>query len=189
MMKKQACFRYPANLQILDLASLVSMYRSRGEPTKAQAGSFFACSHSMKLLKEAKSWFGLYYSQAAWDELLSKGSEGYPLTEIEMNILGMAYYPPEGEEIAQRSFVEKNSGTLPQLAFMIVNDLKTFGFLAETENEELELTKRGLVALEGIANKIHGKKFSPDMLPNSGNRPQSAIPKAKREDRTQINLF
>lgn len=185
--KKQPYFTYPPNLNILDLATLVSMYRSRGEPTKAAAGNFLACSQSKKLLREAKSWFGLYYSQTAWDDLLTKNSEGYPLTEVEMNILGMAYYPPETG--ALRSFVEKNSGTLPQLAFLIVNDLKQFGFIIETATEIIELTKPGLLALEGIANRIHGTRFTPDFLPYIANVDQPTIPKAEKQDKTQINLF
>lgn len=164
-MGKPSCFTYPENLQILDLATLVSMYRSRGEPQKAPAGTYYGCAYSHKLLKEGKSWFGLHYSQTAWDALLTKGSEGYPLTQVELNILGMAYFPRRENEVPVRSLIERHSGTLPQLAFMIVNDLKTFGFLEETEDDILQVTSRGFVALEGIANRIYGKKFSADMLP------------------------
>ncbi len=73
-------FSYPPNLHELDLATLVSMYRDRGIPKKAKPGEYFGCRVTQKLIKEGKWWFGQYYSQQAWDEMLTKGCEGYPLT-------------------------------------------------------------------------------------------------------------
>ena len=40
---------------MLDLATVVSMYRGRGEPVKAPAGEYFGCAHSFKLVREAKN--------------------------------------------------------------------------------------------------------------------------------------
>ena len=154
-------FRYPPNLQELDLATMVSMYRDRGEPRKAAPGRYLACTITHKLLKEAKWWFGLYYSQAAWDELLTKGSEGYPLTEAELNLLGLVL---ASEEPPHREYVEKNIGTLPKLAYLIVNDIKQFGFLQEDEHGYLRITPRGERALQGISRRIYQKRFTPEML-------------------------
>jgi hypothetical protein len=154
-------FKYPPNLQELDLATMVSMYRDRGEPRKAAPGKYLACAVTHKLLKEAKWWFGLYYSQAAWDELLTKGSEGYPLTEAELNLLGLVI---ASEDPPHREYVEKNIGTLPKLAYLIVNDIKQFGFLQEDEHGYLRITPRGERALQGISRRLYEKRFTPEML-------------------------
>ena len=47
---------------------------------------------------------------------------------------------------------------------MIVNDLKTFGFLAEDDQHLLYLTEHGEDALQGIARRIYDKKYIPEML-------------------------
>ncbi|PKD43488.1 hypothetical protein [Rhodohalobacter barkolensis] len=154
-------FSYPPNLQELDLATMVSMYRDRGEPRRAAPGKYLACAITKKLLKEAKWWFGLYYSQTAWDELLTKGSEGYPLTESELNLLGLIVV---SEEPPHREYVEKNIGILPKLAYLIVNDIKQFGFIQEDEHGFLRIAPRGEQALQGIARRIYGKRFMPEML-------------------------
>lgn len=154
-------FKYPPNLQELDLATMVSMYRDRGEPRKAAPGKYLACAVTHKLLKEAKWWFGLYYSQAAWDELLTKGSEGYPLTEAELNLLGLVI---ASEDPPHREYVEKHIGTLPKLAYLIVNDIKQFGFLQEDEHGYLRITPRGERALQGICRRLYEKRFTPEML-------------------------
>lgn len=160
--RSEIYFRYPSNLNMLDLATLVSMYRSRGEPVKAPSGDYFACSHSFKLVREAKSWFGLYYTQTSWDQLLTRDSKGYPLTEAEMNILGLAAHLDENPN--DRSFIEKNSTVTPQLGYMIVNDLKAFGFLTEDDHAHLHLTHEGVDALNGITRRIYDRKFIPEML-------------------------
>ena len=103
-------FSYPPNLHELDLATLVSMYRDRGIPKKAKPGEYFACSVTSKLIKEGKWWFGQYFSQQAWDETLTKGCEGYPLTEVEMNILGLVY--AADDEAPKRDYVEQNCGAI-----------------------------------------------------------------------------
>lgn len=159
--KSDFIFKYPPNLQELDLATMVSMYRDRGEPRKAAPGKYLACAVSHRLLKEAKWWFGLYYSQAAWDSLLTKGSEGYPLTEAELNLLGLVHAT---EEPPHREYVEKSIGVLPKLAYLIVNDIKQFGFLQEDEHGYLMITPRGERALQGISRRLYEKRFSPEML-------------------------
>ncbi|MEX1012036.1 MAG: hypothetical protein WDZ29_08240 [Balneolaceae bacterium] len=155
-------FRYPPNIHELDLATMVSMYRARGEPRKAPPGKFFACAVTKNLLKEGKWWFGLYYSQKAWDGLLTRGSEGYPMTEAELNVLGLVL--ASGEELPHREHIEKSCGAIPKLAYLIVNDLKKFAFLQEDEQGYLMLAPRGEKALQGICRRIYEKRFQPSML-------------------------
>lgn len=181
-------FKYPANLNILDLATLVTMYRSRGEPRKAPSGEYFLCRVSDKLVKEAKWWFGAHFSQQAWDKLLTKNSEGYPLTEVELNVLGLALQDEADKR--SREFIEKNCGTLPQLSFMIVNDLKQFGFLEEDEAENLSITERGEKALQGIARRVYEKKFVVEMLHiNQVTMYEPTVTNAQKKSSSQIDLF
>ncbi len=181
-------FSYPPNLHELDLATLVSMYRDRGIPKKAKPGEYFACVVTGKLIKEGKWWFGSYYSQQAWDETLTKGSEGYPLTEVELNVLGLVY--SADEEAPRRDYVEQNSGAVSKLAYMIVNDLKEFGFLSMDDHDRLLITPRGEKALQGVAKQIYGKKFKPDMLKvNQGEITNPQMKQAPKEDSEQANLF
>lgn len=190
-------FRYPSNLNMLDLATLVSLYRSRGEPVKSAAGEYLGCAHSFKLVREAKTWFGLHYAQSSWDALLTKDSQGYPLTEAEMNVLGLA--SGEGGHPQTREFIEKNLGVIPQLGYMIVNDLKTFGFIEErapNENEPaiIRITVSGRDALQGIARRIYEKKFMPEMLQVNRDRYIKPTPTAIRDALAkpkgpQIDLF
>lgn len=190
--RSEQYFRYPPNLSMLDLATVVSMYRGRGEPVKAPAGEYFGCAHSFKLVREAKTWFGLYYTQLAWDQLLTKDSGGYPLTEVEMNVLGLA--AGRDSHPRTRDYIEKNSGIMPQVGYMIVNDLKTFGFLEETDQAELVLTSSGEDALNGIARRIYEKKFIPEMLLVNRERYVKPTPAATKGDHDasrgpQIDLF
>lgn len=181
-------FSYPPNLHELDLATLVSMYRDRGIPKKAKPGEYFACTVTNKLIKEGKWWFGRYYSQKAWDDTLTKGCEGYPLTEVELNVLGLVY--AEHDEAPRRDYIEQNSGAVSKLAYMIVNDLKEFGFLSLDDHDRLLITPRGEKALQGIARQVYGKKFKPDMLKiNQGEIANLKIERAPKEDSEQANLF
>lgn len=180
-------FKYPPNIHELDLATMVNMYRTRGEPRKAPAGEFLACSYSQQLMKEAKWWFGLYYSQNTWDQLLTKGSEGYPLTDVEMNMLGMVFVSEE--ELPHREYIEKNAGVTEKLAYLIINDLRTFGFLQEDEGGFLKITPRGEKALHGIARRIYEKRFMPEMLRNFEPSDVPKIEQAQKEDREQTSLF
>ncbi len=181
-------FKYPPNIHELDLATMVSMYRARGEPRKAAPGKYLACSITRNLLKEGKWWFGLYYSQKAWDSLLTKNSEGYPLTEAELNILGLII--TSGEEPPHREYTEKNCGAIPKLAYLIVNDLKQFGFLIEDEHGFLSITPRGEKALQGISRRIYDKRFSLDMLTGFSSKDGGEIAGAGRKGRSdQTSLF
>lgn len=180
-------FKYPSNLNVLDLATLVSMYRDRGVPRKASPGNYFACALTSKLIKEGKWWFGRYYSQSAWNDLLTKSSEGFPLTEVELNILGLA---KEADELPARSYVEQQSGILEKMAFMIVNDLKEFGFISIDDQERLLITPRGEKALEGIAHRIYQKKFNSGMLHvNKKDIVQPTMERASKKDIEQTKLF
>lgn len=189
MQKKSSdFFMYPPNLNVLDLASMVGMYRSRGEPRRAPSGEYFACALTKKLVKEAKFWFGLYYSQPAWDQLLTKDSAGYPLTETEFNILGMTVYPPD--ENSHRSQIESYAGTMPQLSFLIVNDLHQFGFIQEYDSGMLAITGNGQKALEGFAKRVYERKFVPEMLAvYHGEYARPKIESAEKKDSTQTRLF
>ncbi|HLR76087.1 MAG TPA: hypothetical protein VK106_00405 [Balneolaceae bacterium] len=185
---EKSYFKYPSNLNVLDLATLVAMYRDRGVPKKAAAGQYFTCALNNKLIKEGKWWFGQYYSQKAWNNLLTRDSEGYPLTEVELNILGLTM--AADEESPHRTEVEENAGTIEKLAFMIVNDLKEFGFLSINEQDRLLLTPRGRNALQGISYRIHQKKFSPKMLAvNSDAIINPKIEKASKKETDQTQLF
>lgn len=186
--KSQNYFSYPPNLHELDLATLVSMYRDRGIPKKAKPGEYFACTATNKLIKEGKWWFGQHYSQKAWDETLTRGCEGYPLTEVELNVLGLVY--AVDNEAPRRDYVEQNSGAVSKLAYMIVNDLKEFGFLSLDDHDRLLITPRGEKALQGLAKQIYGKKFKPDMLRvNQGEVANPKIERASKEDNEQAKLF
>lgn len=182
-------FSYPPNLHELDLATLVSMYRDRGAPRQAKPGEYFACALTHRLIRNGKWWFGLYFSQQAWDKLLTKGCEGYPLTETEMNVLGLVL--DAGNNTVGREYVEHNCGTISKLTYMIINDLKEYGFLALEDNERLMITPRGEKALQGIARRIYDKRFSSGML--LVNQEQGSAPKIeqakKDDDSEQASLF
>lgn len=179
-------FSYPPNIQELDLATMVNMYRSRGEPRKAPVGEFFSCSVTKKLLKEAKWWFGLYYSQKAWDQLLTKGSEGFPLTDAELTIMGHVYICED--DAPHRENIEAKSGILPKLAYLIINDLKSFGLFDEDAEGYLRITPRGEKALHGIARRIYEKRFMPEMLKGYEAPSDPSIERAKKPD-DQASLF
>ncbi|MEX0928359.1 MAG: hypothetical protein WD266_08865 [Balneolales bacterium] len=187
MKKSPVYFRYPPNLNTLDLANVISLYRSRGEPADAPAGDFFGCAATFKLIKKSKTWFGLHYSQPAWDALLTKGSLGYPLTEVELNVLGMAH---DGSAAGStRSYIENNCGTMAQLAFLIVNDLKQFDFLKEDESGVLTLSESGEAALQGVSQRLFEKRFHPDMLLVNRNENPVIIRAQRQESTNQRDLF
>jgi hypothetical protein len=173
---------------VLDLAAIVGMYRTRGEPRRAPTGEYFACARTKKLVKEAKFWFGLYYSQPAWDQLLTKDSSGYPMTDVEFAILGMTIYPPEDN--SHRSNIEAHAGTIPQMSFLIVNDLRQFGFIQEYDNGMLGITSNGQRALEGFARRAYDRKFTPEMLSvYRGGHARPRIEEAEKRDLHQTRLF
>lgn len=180
-------FKYPPNIHELDLATMVSMYRARGEPRKAASGKYLACAVTRNLLKEGKWWFGLYFSQKAWDDLLTKGSEGYPLTETELNVLGGVL--ASGEEPPHREYIEKNCGAIPKLAYLIVNDLKQFGFLNEDEQGFLLVTPRGEKALQGICRRIYEKRFTVEMLSGISDIHGDLLTGSQKKRSDQTTLF
>ena len=180
-------FKYPPNIHALDLATMVNMYRSRGEPRKAAAGEYISCAITQTLLKEAKWWFGLYYSQDVWDELLTKGSEGFPLTNIELNVLGQIFVSED--DAPHREFIEKNAGVAEKLAYLILSDLRTFGFLTEDEGGFVRITPRGEKALHGISRRIYEKRFLPEMLSDAPILEEPKIEQAQKKDKEQTSLF
>ncbi len=180
-------FRYPPNIDMLDLATMVNMYRSRGEPRKSPAGEYISCSISQELMKEGKWWFGQFYSQRIWDELLTKGSEGFPLTDVELVILGNVFISED--EPPHREYIEKSSRITDKLAYLIVNDLRTFGFLHEDDEGFLSITPRGEKALHGISRRIYEKRFMPEMLSDAPIPEEPRIEQAQKKDREQTSLF
>jgi ribosomal protein S19E (S16A) len=103
-------------------------------------------------------------------------------------VLGLVY--SADEEAPSRDFVEQNCGAVSKLAYMIVNDLKEFGFLSLDDHDRLLITPRGEKALQGVAKKIYGKKFKPDMLKvNQGEIANPKMKQAPKEDSEQANLF
>lgn len=186
--RSEFVFRYPSNLHQFDLATLVSLYRARGEPVRAPVGELFGCPVTHRLMKEAKRWFGITYSQQGWDQLLTKDAKGYPLTEVELNVMGLAVGYPGLPNT--REFIEKNSGTTSQLVFMVINDLRAFGFVDETESGVVSLTQDGEDALQGISRRIYEKKFLPDMLLVNQKRTMTTQPDlAQKKEGPQIDLF
>ncbi len=182
-------FIYPDNLNILDLATLVSMYRSRGQPMQATAGEYFACCDTRRLVKEAKYWFGLYYSQKAWDEYLTPDSGGYPLTDVEMEIMARVCFPTE-DKAPERREVEESLDIVPQLGFLIINDLKQFGFLEEDEQKLMYITPQGEAALQGIASRVFQKPFSAELFQAKGaQKDKPEIKRAEKQSDRQIKLF
>ena len=158
---KPPLLHYPPNLHLLDLATMVTMYRSRGEPRRASPGKFLACSHSLELIREGKWWFGLYYSQRSWDELITRNSGGYPMTHAEFIALGKI---KSTADPCYREFLEVQIGVSPKLGYLILNDLRQFGFLDEDAQGVLSLTPSGDKALDGVSRRLFGKRFSPDQL-------------------------
>lgn len=180
-------FKYPPNIHELDLATMVNMFRSRGEPRKAAPGEYLACAYSQVLLKEAKWWFGLYFSQTTWDLLLTKGSEGFPITDVELKVLGQVYMSEE--DIPHREYIEKNAGVTDKLAYLIVNDLRTFGFLSEDDSGFLRITPRGEKALHGISRRMYEKRFLPEMFTDQPPAQEPSIEQAQKKDKEQTSLF
>ena len=166
---------------------MVNMFRSRGEPRKAPPGEYISCAISQELMKEGKWWFGLFYSQRIWDGLLSKGSEGFPLTHIELNVLGTIYMSEE--DVPHREYVEKNAGCTEKLAYLVVNDLRAFGFISEDDSGFVRITPRGEKALHGIARRIYEKRFMPEMISDEPIREEPRIEEAQKKDKEQTSLF
>ena len=162
---------------MLDLATIVSLYRSRGEPYKAVPGEIIACAREKRIIKQSKTWFGLHYSQPAWDEMLTEGSEGFPLTEAEFNMLGLVYTPARPGQ--DKEFIEQHCGIIPQMAFMIFGDLRQYGFIEQEEVEEEDekepifgLTTKGMEALEGLSWRLYEQEYSEELL--LANKPEAA---------------
>lgn len=162
MPPKSPYFQYPPNINMLDLATIVSLYRSRGEPYKVEPGEIIACAGEKKIIKQSKTWFGLHYSQSAWDEMLTEGSEGFPLTEVEFNILGMVYTPVSKQQ--NKEFIEQHCGIISQMAFMIFSDLRHYEFIKQDDDLSYGLTTKGEEALEGLSWRLYDCEYNEDLL-------------------------
>lgn len=188
-MQKQSDFhfKYPPNIHEMDLATMVNLFRSRGEVKQATPGHYLACAVTNRLIREGKYWFGLYYSQKGWDQLLTKNSEGYPLTDVELIILGKVF--SGNQEERQRELVERTSGITDKLAYLVVSDLRAFGFLAEDQQGVLSITTSGEKALHGIARRIYNKRFVPSMLDKVGLNSHEAQQNEANKGKDQRSLF
>lgn len=174
---------YPSNLHELDLASMVSLYRSRGEPRRSAPGKYLGCSLTGELIREGKWWFGLYYSQAAWDRLLTKNSKGYPMTSTEFLALGKIKVAGEP---CYREFLEVQIGVSPKLAYLILNDLKQFGFIHEDIHGVLYLSPDGEKALDGFSRRLFGKRFVPEFI-NELDPDQELLPGSRQAQGSPVN--
>jgi len=85
--------------------------------------------------------------------------------------------------------VEKQSGVTEKLAYLIVNDLRSFGFLDEDDSGFVRITPRGEKALHGIARRIYEKRFLPEMLKTYTPSDEPEIEQAQKEDLDQTSLF
>lgn len=94
--------------------------------------------------------------------MLTTGCEGYPLTEVEFNVMGLVKAPPQPR--ISREFIEQNCGIVSQLGFLIFNDLRQFGFIDEPEDHIFELSHRGEIALDGLSRGLFDTGFKPDLL-------------------------
>jgi hypothetical protein len=120
--------------------------------------------------------------------MLTKSCEGYPLTEVELNILGLVM--AANNEPSKRDYVEQHSNTIPKLAYMIVDDLTKYDFLSLDDHSRLMITPRGEKALEGIAHRIYSRKFSADMLAVSRDKSSNlTIERAPKKEDEQTDLF
>ena len=103
------------------------------------------------------------------------------------NVLGLVY--TSEDEPPHREYVEKKSGVTEKLAYLIVNDLRSFGFFDEDDSGFLRITPRGEKALHGIARRIYQKRFMPEMLNTFNPADEPQIEQAQKEDKEQTSLF
>jgi hypothetical protein len=130
---------------------MVTMYRSRGEPRKAPPGKMLACALTKELIREGKWWFGLYYSQSSWDSLLTKNAKGVPMTPTDFLAMGKIAV---SQEPVYREFLEVQLDVSPKLSYLLLNDLKQFGFILEDPHSVLTLSLDGEKALDGLSRRL-----------------------------------
>jgi len=93
------------------------------------------------------------------------------------------------DESPHREIIEKSAGVTEKLAYLIVNDLRSFGFILEDDGGFLTITPRGEKALHGIARRIYEKRFMPEMLNNYEIKDDPTIERAQKKDQEQRSLF
>lgn len=191
--EEEVFFQYPVNMSQIELASLILMYRGRGEVIKASPSSFLCCALENRLIKQAKSWFGKVYSQEAWDRMLSPDALGYPLTPLELHILGYASQT-QGNQTYTRDVVDRYLDLPPSFGYVLINDLISFGFLQANDNYLL-ITELGEKAMNGLSRRLYKKRYKQDMLPHiSGHilpvyhkSPKKSV--NDKEGKSQASLF
>lgn len=183
---RKTTFVYPPNLHELDLASMVTMYRSRGEPRKAAPGKMLACALTKELIREGKWWFGLYYSQSSWDSLLTKNAKGVPMTPTEFLAMGKI---ATSQEPVYREFLEVQLDVSPKLSYLLLNDLKQFGFVLEDPQSVLTLSLDGEKALDGLSRRLFEKRFQPDLLFDTLDSDSSTSSTSRASTVNQVSLF
>lgn len=174
---------YPGNLQSLDLATMVHLFRNRGEPRRAAGGDYFFCVNSLDLVKEARNWFGVHIGIQAWDRMMTPHSNGYPLTAVEIRLLGSIRYC-EGQ-CRPRSDLESEAEVHPQLLSLIIRDLIQFGFLTD-EDSLLRVSADGERALHGYSRHYFGKTYYPGLLDEDETLP---VRSSRGGGSEQPNLF
>ena len=85
--------------------------------------------------------------------------------------------------------MERHSQVVDKLSYLIVNDLRGFGFLVEDESGYLRITPRGERALHGIARRMYGKRFLSEMIDHTPKPEVLKIEEAQRKHQDQGNLF
>lgn len=164
--EEEVFFQYPGNIGDVELASMILLYRSRGEVVKATPSTFFCCSLENRLIKQAKDWFGKSYSQSAWDRMLTNGSKGYPLTPHEMHLLGYAATKKPNHQFYLRNEVSRYLQLPESFCYVLMNDLEQFGFLQQGEQQQMLITDEGEKALQGISRRIFKKRYREEFLPH-----------------------
>ena len=129
--KSNHIFSYPPNLQELDLATLVNLYRERGEVLKALDGKLRGLRNHKKTAEGGQIvvWSFLQPGRLGLSPYKKLGRLSINGSRNERP--GLVY--SNRKEPPHREFVEKNIGTLPKLAYLIINDIKQFGFIKEDE--------------------------------------------------------
>lgn len=195
--EEEVFFQYPLNMNQIDLASLILLYRSRGEIVNASPSSFLCCALENRLVKQAKAWFGKVYSQEAWDRMLTKDAQGYPLTPYELHILGYAANKSHTTHY-KREFIDRYLEIPNSFGYVLINDLINFGFL-EADEVFLRITDNGEKALHGLSRRLFKMRYKEEMLPhlsgyilptNTKHLPRSSKKSDPYNDKkSQVSLF
>ncbi|HBD42775.1 MAG TPA: hypothetical protein DC011_03620, partial [Bacteroidetes bacterium] len=133
-----------------------------------------------------KWWFGLYYCQSSWDSLLTKNAKGVPMTPTEFLAMGKI---ATSQEPVYREFLEVQLDVSPKLSYLLLNDLKQFGFVLEDPQSVLTLSLDGEKALDGLSRRLFEKRFQPDLLFDTLDADSSSSNTSRASTVNQVSLF